>query len=584
MVRLHEGQIWVSGNMKKIYFYPFFFFFVLSFSSYAWAECPAGFKEGYSDASSTELENRRRALESIARIDGVMSQRWIQAMYDRQQRANELLECICEKDSSKRYFKTSPNQSIINSCSTSACPTGFKEELSDASRLALQLAIDAEFAQFCAPSSIGDDSGCSGGNTDNADEWIAEMTENYLECVCESDSSKRYFKKSPNQSIINSCTGGCEADETLENGNQCCKTIPAHDEEMDILRPDDIWDHNDQCPDGWDLIDGDDGEDGDGYGRGMYADKCERHVPERKVCRTIGATCPIEGQVTDSNGVCGCPSGEEVVGTKCLPACDYDVEKRVGETCRLICQTGTTKLSGENKCSCNAGGYTFDATDLNYHNTSICKCPDDSAKPANGLCIPDVHCSDGKSASGICCANGKKMPVGGSCCSDGSAVGSGVTCSANNIGNPPVIDLSFPRTFNVHGDLSVRSMYTIGRADRPDYECYAYKTVNNKLSKIRQPSAYCPSLNECSRDDKNRCICKALKSGKYVDITSSNNGSRVGEDNRYAGRNTYCEYAGMDPLRVDGSDYKVEVDGADTVISREFQNVTTTTIPFVPPH
>ena len=108
--------------------------------------------------------------------------------------------------------------------------------------------------------------------------------------------------------------------------------------------------------------------------------------------------------------------------------------------------------------------------------------------------------------------------------SNGKAITSSGSCGGDGIGNPPPIDLAFPRTFNVHGDLSVRSSYSIGRTDRPNYECYAYKTnAQNEEVRQRQSSASCLSQDTCTRDSKNRCVCKTLKNGKYVDITSRNN-------------------------------------------------------------
>ena len=205
-------------------------------------------------------------------------------------------------------------------------------------------------------------------------------------------------------------------------------------------------------------------------------------------------------------------------------------------------------------------------------------------------CIPSsVQCPNDPihtlTESGICCPNGKGMPVGGRCCPDGKAITSSGSCGDVSVGNPPSVDLAFPRTFNVHGDLSVRSHYSIGRTDRPDYECYAYK-INDQNEEVRQrqPSAYCFSQDTCTRDGKNRCVCKTLKNNKFVDITSSNNGASIGEDDRFDGNATYCEYAGLDPLRIEGSDDEYTVDGSNKVMSREFKNVTTVTIPFVPPH
>ena len=299
--------------------------------------------------------------------------------------------------------------------------------------------------------------------------------------------------------------------------------------------------------------------------------QCYKDTPGVKTCR-------------DPNS---CPEGEryDSIQSKCVSIClsgqTYDSDLR---KCTYNCQTGTTRVSGTETCKCNNGDYKFYSTHVNVNNSSICKCPDNTAKPSNGICLPPaVQCSDGKATSGVCCPNGKKMPVGGACCPDGSA--STQSCSNTGVGNPPLVDLSFPRTFNVHGDSSVRSVYSLGRTDRPNYECYAYTINNGKEIKQRQPSAYCPLIDSCTRDDKNRCICKTLKNNKFVDITSSNNGTRISESSRYNNHNTYCEYAGLDPLRVEGSDNeKFEVNNSTEVMSREFKNVTTVTIPFVPPH
>ena len=253
------------------------------------------------------------------------------------------------------------------------------------------------------------------------------------------------------------------------------------------------------------------------------------------------------------------------------------------------CPGSTTKIG--NKCECPVGGYQFFRIQENIDQgvDALCKCPGDSPKPQSGDCPPVVTCEDGTTAdSGMCCPDGKKMPVNGTCCPDGSAVSSSDDCKGIVVGgNPPVVDLAFPRTFNMHGDLSVRSIYSIGRADRPDYICYAYKIEQGqeqRESRIRQPSAYCPVRNKCNLDDKNRCRCKTLKNGEYVDITSRNNGVSIGEDSRYNGKNTYCVYASMDPFRISGSTTKVKSDSSEEVISREFQIVTTTTIPYSPPH
>ncbi len=279
-----------------------------------------------------------------------------------------------------------------------------------------------------------------------------------------------------------------------------------------------------------------------------------------------------------------CPSDAELNVDQCI--CKYEPTKQAHVSDSTFscpqCPTGSTK-DGSGMCACNNGSYKFAQTQANSSNTNICKCPNNSPKPASGICSVAVTCTDGSAPSGVCCPDGNAMPVGGACCPDGSAIEQDGTCDTGIVGDPPVVDLAFPRTFNVHGSDSIQSVYTIGRADRPDYVCIAHKKVNNKEVRMRQYSAYCPPINKkCNLDKKNRCFCKALKNGKYVDITSAENGPRIGEAVRYVGFDTYCEYAGIDPLRLEDRMQPVTIESQTNVLSQTIKTVTTTVV--VPPH
>ena len=333
-------------------------------------------------------------------------------------------------------------------------------------------------------------------------------------------------------------------------------------------------------------------------------------------CQT---TCPSDSTASGANCICNtgtslathsfsrgtsfdcnpCPADSRINAAKDACVCKYDsIQKNLSApdfstfTCPQ-CPTGSTKLSGTDagSCKCSGGAYKFAQTQANFDQGAgqLCYCPFTvTPRTADGSCITRVRCSNGsRASSGICCPNGDPMPVGGACCPNGSPVRAGIACPTKAAGNPPIVDLSIPRTFNVHGDPAVRSTYSIGRTDRPDYVCYAYKIENRRELRIQQPSAMCPKMDECTLDKKNRCLCQTLQSGNYVDITAENNGPRVGEGTRYRGLNTYCEYANLDPLRLFGSEAQAKLGNNNLrAVSKDIVSSSTTTITVVvsPPH
>ena len=107
-------------------------------------------------------------------------------------------------------------------------------------------------------------------------------------------------------------------------------------------------------------------------------------------------------------------------------------------------------------------------------------------------------------------------------------------------GIPSPIDAISVSSYNIHGAPAFTSIYSIGRADRPNYVCYK-KVANNQ--KVWEPRYYCPDFRgSCVRGGQN-CPC------------INNEGEEVSE--------TFCEYADIEPLRNEGKSSVISVPGSN---------------------
>ena len=302
--------------------------------------------------------------------------------------------------------------------------------------------------------------------------------------------------------------------------------------------------------------------------------------------------------------------------------------------CQASCSDeGTTNPPGTpvTQCECTNGDYTYthNHTCVKTEGTACldekvrCQCPDGSPRPEDGICKccggnpMDMKlctgsrcpggctkpCPDGgtECCRGICpckCPNGEDCtdsdgPLGPApadcCCGDGSACPSGNSalcpppCPTPPC-NPDDINMGdYNRSDLVFGNSalgqSFRSVYSLGRADRPDYvcwectdrpdsptpsldvDCVSLSSANSYAERQRR-DLYCPIIGACETDGKGRCKCL--------------NSDGTTKDN------SYCEYANQDPFRrksVSG-----ETSGASATQGQRLQIESTRTMTVIPPN
>ena len=290
-----------------------------------------------------------------------------------------------------------------------------------------------------------------------------------------------------------------------------------------------------------------------------------------------------------------------------------------------VSDVGTCDGPGDpvDMCQCTVGSYTYKPhTCVKSEGTACldekvrCKCPDGSPRPLDGIC----KCCDGKPMNmnqcsgcpGGCtkpcskgrveccgdpcpedtCPNGElKIDTNGDgridkddrCCCNGSPCRLAHCTDCGPCGPEGINMGDYNRSDLIFGNSalgqSFRSVYTLGRSDRPDFVCWecAKKTgsnVNTNLSDCsdseidsdyverQRRDLYCPLHGVCRTDGKSRCKC-VTEEGTVKE-------------------NTYCEYANQDPGRR--SNVSGETFDTSATQGQRLQIESTRTMTIIPPN
>ena len=255
------------------------------------------------------------------------------------------------------------------------------------------------------------------------------------------------------------------------------------------------------------------------------------------LCECVDPVCPR------SCGSCGCSSG--------TATCKKDTTTcAAGKTwshslCSCVCTrkcTGGNQLD-TNSCTCVASTVPCPTSCANgcYANSAVCI--PSHCTPActgcksciNGTC--ETHCN----AQQVCdqADNRCKLKVGGTALPPGLTAPNPSTTPLPSVtsANPALGKvIALPNSaINIQGEQTVRSIYSIGRTDRPDYLCW--QKASNTQYKLRL-DYFCPSSKECPYGMK--CPCRNA-SNQTV-------------------KNTLCQYATLDPLRTESFGLHSETD------------------------
>ena len=217
----------------------------------------------------------------------------------------------------------------------------------------------------------------------------------------------------------------------------------------------------------------------------------------------------------DADGQCGCPNNPSGIAQE--PCVDGTTKQ-----CRPVCPGGQTRSS--NQCS-----------------DRVCACPPGANwNAAAKQCETPVAPIPAPQPQAFPCVLGVRDARSPSTCK----------------GEPPSGVLF--NSLNVHGDSAYRSVYSVGRADRPDYICYKASSSSSQKDTIHL-TGLCPSKSSCRTGQTCPCV--------------TNDGVTP-----IAG--TYCNYARQDPLRVNHqSDFQLSGASADAQ-DVQIMSVNVTVTPF----
>ena len=251
------------------------------------------------------------------------------------------------------------------------------------------------------------------------------------------------------------------------------------------------------------------------YSQGMYWHRGDYY---------LYPTCEISGERRgyEKNGSCqsACPPGQLLTCTGCLNCGPGKV--LCGKTC-VINSDGTATPSNCCVPECT-GGRIMD-------NDCTCICPDPNKEWCSGTNQCVDLCKNGKvrdpSACTCGCPTGQTVQSNGNCGVTQTRVpNTGQTTLDTFGGNPAVPSGMWASSFNLQGSPAFRSVYTIGRADRPDFICWKKTTTTGAVDTIL-PHYFCPERQSCALGED--CPCQTVHGKEVPD--------------------TYCDYANMDPMR-----------------------------------
>ena len=312
----------------------------------------------------------------------------------------------------------------------------------------------------------------------------------------------------------------------------------------------------------------------------------------------------------------------------------------VAGKCQASCQDAGTNAPSVNRCQCENSSYSYehgrvcqnpDTDSPGCWDKEIrCECPDGNPRPSDGICrcptgsidktmtMPENQClstvscrkrcpnsGEVKSVNDPCpcrCPNGQDCtdPDGSGpaeadcCCADGTPCGTAPNqCPPTTpikLSDPNRVDIVFGNSLLGN---SFRSVYSLGRADQPNYICWECATGNGKNTNISDCSyedpnpsqdtsrkkqtslsdyverqrrdLYCPLLGVCAKDGAGRCKCLNSE-GKIK-------------------KNSYCEYANKDPFRrrsVSGETF--DIGNETTRQGQRLQTESIRTMTVIPPN
>ena len=256
------------------------------------------------------------------------------------------------------------------------------------------------------------------------------------------------------------------------------------------------------------------------WSKGIYWDRSRYWI--HPICEISGERRGIQrDDLTGSPCQSQCSSDHVLTCTGCLgpiPA-GYEI---CNKEC-LINSDGTATVSN---CTCPkcTGGRIRD-------NGGSCVCQDSSKEWCAGTSQCVTLCTNGKvrdpSACTCGCPTGQTVQSNGNCGVTQTRVpNTGQTTLDTFGGNPAVPSGMWASSFNLQGSPAFRSVYTIGRADRPDFICWKKTTTTGAVDTIL-PHYFCPERQSCALGED--CPCQTVHGKEVPD--------------------TYCDYANMDPMR-----------------------------------
>ena len=296
-------------------------------------------------------------------------------------------------------------------------------------------------------------------------------------------------------------------------------------------------------------------------------------------------------QSTTSTCTNVCPVGKEIVCDRCVPSCPDINGKR-------------QEFTGDGRWNVRLLDEEQGQTGVDNHHTEYCKPVCDPAanevrstkepyececKTGYSLCGSPGTCEQncphaGQIKEGGCTLSSCKCPEGETLVTD-PASPSGQKCGRtagkitvpNTIGLPMTGGLPLrlsgimPSSYNMQGEAAFRSVYTVGRADRPDYICW-----KNTETKGHDDPAH----------DHSKCVMmpNLLCLGKKICPTSNAQAKKCPCREPTADRgpveNTFCDYAHQDPMRLEHTGHKAQ-GLADSPIDVKMLSIN---VNVVPPH
>ena len=241
---------------------------------------------------------------------------------------------------------------------------------------------------------------------------------------------------------------------------------------------------------------------------------------------SIYPICEISGERRgyEKNGSCqsACPPGQLLTCRGCLDCGPGKV--LCGKTC-VINSDGTATPSNCCVPECT-GGRIMD-------NDCTCICPDSNKEWCAGTNQCVDLCKNGKIRDPSTCTCACEPPktvqahLNGDCGYPPPPPPQYDRTILDTFGgNPAVPSGMWASSFNLQGSPAFRSVYTIGRADRPDFICWKKTTTTGAVDTIL-PHYFCPERQSCALGED--CPCQTVHGKEVPD--------------------TYCDYANMDPMR-----------------------------------